>query len=166
MITISDQGFDQPLLRQTFGLFPSGVTAFCGMIDGAPEGIAASSFTSVSLDPPLVSVCVARTSTTWPKLAALPALGLSVLSSGHGMVARRLSAKGVDRFARVDWAATETWAVFVHGATLWLECKPFKTVEAGDHEIIVLAIEGLLMNPDVDPMIFHRSGFHEILRSA
>jgi len=60
----------------------------------------------------------------------------------------------------------EAGAVFVHGAALWLECKPFKTVDAGDHEIVVLAIEALLMNPDVDPMIFHRSGFHEILRSA
>lgn len=166
MITASDQGFDQALLRQAFGLFPSGVTAFCGMKDGAPEGMAASSFTSVSLGPPLVSVCVARTSTTWPKLAALPSLGLSVLSSGHDVVARRLSAKGTDRFAEVDWAESETGAVFVHGATLWLECKPFKTVEVGDHEIVVLAIEALLMNPDVDPMIFHRSGFHEILRSA
>ena len=166
MITVSDHGFDPALLRQAFGLFPSGVTAFCGMIAGAPEGMTASSFASVSLDPPLVSVGVANTSTTWPKLAALPTLGLSVLSSGHGTVARRLSARGVDRFAEVDWVETEAGAVFVHGAALWLECKPFKTVDAGDHEIVVLAIEALLMNPDVDPMIFHRSGFHEILRSA
>jgi len=56
--------------------------------------------------------------------------------------------------------------VFVHGATLWLECTPFKTVDAGDHHIVVLEIQALLMNPDIEPMVFHRSAFHEIARSA
>jgi flavin reductase (DIM6/NTAB) family NADH-FMN oxidoreductase RutF len=166
MITAADEGFDQALLRQAFGCFPSGVTAFCGMINGKPEGMAASSFTSVSIDPALVSVCVANTSSTWPKLAGLPALGLSVLSSAHGTVARSLAAKGIDRFAGVNWAGADSGAVFVHGATLWLECTPFKTVEAGDHRIVVLEIQALLMNPDIRPMIFHLSAFHEIARSA
>lgn len=161
MITSTDDRFDQMLLRQAFGCFPSGVIAFCGMIDGAPEGMAASSFTSVSLDPALVSVCVANTSATWPRLAALPALGLSVLASDHGPVARALAGRG-DRFANVAWAATEGGAVFVHGASLWLETKPYKIVDAGDHQIVVLEIDALLMNPDVEPMIFHRSGFRAI----
>ena len=68
MIRASDRRFDDVLLRQAFGCFPSGVTAFCGMLGGVPEGMAASSFTSVSLDPALVSVCVANTSSTWPRL--------------------------------------------------------------------------------------------------
>ena len=166
MITAADEGFDQALLRQAFGCFPSGVTAFCGMIVGKPEGMAASSFTSVSIDPALVSVCVANTSSTWPKLASLPTLGLSVLSSEHGTVARSLAAKGVDRFADVDLAEAESGAVFVHGATLWLECTRFKTVDAGDHHIVVLEIQALLMNPDIEPIVFHRSAFREIARSA
>lgn len=166
MITASDDRFDQALLRQAFGCFPSGVTAFCGMIDGRPEGMAASSFTSVSIDPALVSVCVAKASSTWPRLAGLPTLGLSVLSSGHGTVARSLAAKGVNRFAGVDWAQTPSGAVLVHGATLWLECTPFKTIDAGDHHIVLLEIQALLMNPDIEPMVFHRSAFHEIARSA
>jgi flavin reductase (DIM6/NTAB) family NADH-FMN oxidoreductase RutF len=166
MISAADEGFDQALLRQAFGCFPSGVTALCAMTNGKPEGMAASSFTSVSIDPALVSVCVAHSSSTWPKLAGLPALGLSVLSSGHGTVARSLAAKGVDRFGCVDWTATESGAVLVHGATLWLECTPFKTVDAGDHYIVVLEIQALLMKPDIEPMVFHRSAFHEIARSA
>jgi ABC-type dipeptide/oligopeptide/nickel transport system permease component len=56
--------------------------------------------------------------------------------------------------------------IFVHGATLWLECTPFKAIDAGDHQIIVLEIKALLMNPDIEPMVFHRSKFHEIARSA
>ncbi|BCI55637.1 oxidoreductase [Mycolicibacterium litorale] len=160
MITAVEGQFDQALLRQAFGCFPSGVTAFCGLVDGVAEGMAASSFTSVSLDPPLVSVCVANTSTTWPKLAQLDRLGLSVLAGDHGPIARSLSAKTGDRFAEVQWEATDTGAVFVHGSTLWLECAPYKRVEAGDHEIVVLQIMALAIYPDVAPMVFHRSGFH------
>ncbi|MGX9787643.1 flavin reductase family protein [Mycobacterium sp. MMS18-G62] len=162
MITAIDHQFDQALLRQAFGCFPSGVTAFCGLLDGVAEGMAASSFTSVSLDPALVSVCVANTSTTWPKLATLNRLGLSVLAGDHGPVARALASKTGDRFSAVDWMATDSGAVFVHGATLWLECAPYKRVEAGDHEIVVLQVVSLAMYPDVAPMVFHRSNFREL----
>jgi flavin reductase (DIM6/NTAB) family NADH-FMN oxidoreductase RutF len=162
MITAVDDQFEQALLRQAFGCFPSGVTAFCGLLDSAAEGMAASSFTSVSLDPPLVSVCVANTSTTWPKLATLHRLGLSVLAGDHAPIARALASKTGDRFNGIDWMATDSGAVFVHGATLWLECAPYKRVEAGDHEIVVLQIVALAIYPDIAPMVFHRSNFHEL----
>ena len=166
MITAVDDQFDQALLRQAFGCFPSGVTAFCGLLDGVAEGMAASSFTSVSLDPPLVSVCVANTSTTWPKLARLERLGLSVLADDHAPIAKALAAKNGDRFESVDWMATDSGAVFVHGATLWLECSPYKRVDAGDHEIVVLQIVALAMYPDIAPMVFHRSNFRELAPTA
>ena len=166
MIAAIEGQFDQAVLRQAFGCFPSGVTACCGLIDGVPEGMAASSFTSVSLDPPLVSLCVANTSTTWPKLAPLQRLGLSVLAGAHGTVARSLASKTGHRFGGVDWVATESGAVFVHGSTLWLECSLFKRVDAGDHEIVVLQIEALAVYPDVAPMVFHRSGFHGLAPTA
>jgi flavin reductase (DIM6/NTAB) family NADH-FMN oxidoreductase RutF len=166
MIRAVDDDFDQSLLRQAFGCFPSGVTAFCGLLDGVAEGMAASSFTSVSLDPALVSVCVANTSTTWPKLTKLDRLGLSVLAGDHAPIARALASKTGDRFDGVDWTASDSGAVFVHGATLWLECAPFKRVAAGDHEIVVLQIVALAMYPDVAPMVFHRSNFHELAPTA
>lgn len=166
MIAAVDDQFDQALLRQAFGCFPSGVTAFCGLLDGVAEGMAASSFTSVSLDPALVSVCVANTSSTWPKLAKLDRLGLSVLADDHAPVARSLASKTGDRFSGVDWEATDSGAVFVHGATLWLECAPFKRIDAGDHEIVVLQIVALAIYPDVAPMVFHRSNFRELAPSA
>ncbi|MCW2557307.1 MAG: hypothetical protein JWP55_1271 [Mycobacterium sp.] len=166
MIRAIDDDFDRSLLRQAFGCFPSGVTAFCGLLDGVAEGMAASSFTSVSLDPALVSVCVANTSTTWPKLARLDRLGLSVLAGDHAPIARALASKTGDRFDGVDWTATDSGAVFVHGATLWLECAPFKRMAAGDHEIVVLQIVALAMYPDVAPMVFHRSNFHELAPTA
>ena len=64
---LRDCPVDGTELRRAFGCFPSGVTAVCAIIDGEPVGMAASSFTSVSIDPPLASICVQKSSTTWPR---------------------------------------------------------------------------------------------------
>jgi flavin reductase (DIM6/NTAB) family NADH-FMN oxidoreductase RutF len=166
VIAAAAQELDSTLLRQAFGCFPSGVTAFCGLADGKPEGFAASSFTSVSLDPALVSICVANSSSTWPKLARTTRLGISVLASAQGGVARALASKREDRFADVPWTSNESGAVFIEGASLWLECEPFLRLPAGDHEIVLLRILALGMEPEVTPMVFHRSTFHELATSA
>lgn len=166
MIAATAQQLDSTVLRQAFGCFPSGVTAFCGLADGRPEGFAASSFTSVSLDPALVSICVANSSTTWPKLARMTRLGISVLASAQGGVASALAGKGADRFAGVPWTSTDSGAVFIEGASLWLECEPFLRLPAGDHEIVLLRILALEMDPEVTPMVFHRSAFRELATPA
>ncbi len=163
---MNDKPILEPLepqeLRRAFGCFPSGVTAVCAMVEGQPVGMAASSFTSVSLDPPLVSVCVARTSTTWPVLARACRLGVSVLSDAHSQVAQALSAKGVDRFADIDWELAEQGAIVVHGSTLWLSCSVHDSFAAGDHDVILLRIVGLQSYPEVAPMVFHGSAFRSL----
>jgi flavin reductase (DIM6/NTAB) family NADH-FMN oxidoreductase RutF len=161
-MTTAHARFDQAELRLAFGCYPSGVAAVCGMYEGQPQGLAVSSFTSVSLDPPLVSVCVAHTSSTWPTLARLRCLGVSVLAGHQGPVARSLASKTSDRFAGIAWTATDSGAVFVDGAPLWLECGIVDHISAGDHDIAVLRITSLRANPDVTPLVFHRSTFHEL----
>jgi flavin reductase (DIM6/NTAB) family NADH-FMN oxidoreductase RutF len=150
------------VLRHAFGLFPSGVTAICGMVDGHPAGLAASSFTSVSLDPPLVSVCIAHTSSTWPMLRQCRWLGVSVLAQDHGPVARQLAAKHVERFQDVAWEAAEGGAVFLQNAALWLECSVTREVSAGDHNIVLLDVAAAMPYPDITPMVFHGSKFRSL----
>ena len=163
---MSDDAVLEPIephvLRSAFACFPSGVTALCAMADGQPMGMAASSFTSVSLDPPLVSVCVAHTSTTWPVLHRAQRLGVSVLSDAHSQVARALSAKGADRFADVDWEDDETGAIFVHGSVLWLSCAVHASFPAGDHNVVLLRIVSPRSYPEVAPMVFHGSAFRSL----
>ncbi|MFB9467732.1 flavin reductase family protein [Streptomyces cinereospinus] len=155
-VTAADQ------LRRAFGCFPSGVTALCALSDGEPMGLAASSFTSVSLDPPLVSVCIQHTSRTWPKLREQPRLGLSVLAEEQDEVCARLASKEGDRFAGVDWFASDGGSVFVHGATLWLDCTVSEEVRCGDHDIVLLNVHGLSAAPDASPLIFHASRFRRL----
>lgn len=150
-------------LRRAFGCFPSGVTAVCAVIDGIPVGMAASSFTPVSIDPPLVSICVQNCSATWPKLRGLERLGLSVLAEDHDGICISLSRKTGDRFAGVAWSSFPRGGVFVHGASAWLECRVDTEVQAGDHTIVVLEVCALGASPERSPLVFHRSRFRRLV---
>ena len=149
-------------LRQAFACFPSGVTAVCALIDRTPVGMAASSFTSVSVDPPLVSVCIQKTSATWPVLKNAPRLGLSVLAEGHDAACLQLSKKEGDRFAGLEWDAGARHSLFIRGCSAWLECSLFEEVEAGDHIIALLEVHGLDTSPHTPPLIFHGSTFRRM----
>ena len=157
-----DQSLHPAELRRVFGAFPSGVTAIAALADGAPAGLAASSFTSVSLDPPLVSVCVAHSSTTWPVLRDRTRLGVSVLGAHQEQACRRLAARDGDRFASLDWRATPDGAVLIEGASAWLDCSVEQVIRAGDHDIVLLRVHELDADPAVPPLVFHASGFRRL----
>ena len=146
-------------LRQAFSVFPTGVVAVCALVEERPVGIAVNSFTSISLDPPLVAVSVARTSSTWPVLAARTRLGMSVLGSHHEALCRKLSSRTLDRFEDAEWHPTEDGAVLIDGAALWLECEVRTTFDGGDHEIILMEVLNSEVFPDVVPLVFHQSQF-------
>ncbi|MDH6436250.1 flavin reductase (DIM6/NTAB) family NADH-FMN oxidoreductase RutF [Streptomyces sp. SAI-144] len=153
---------DPVVLRQAFGCFPSGVTALCALDSGTPVGMAASTFTPVSLQPPLVSVCIQDTSSTWPRLRKASRLGLSVLAEGQDLVCRSLATKNGDRFADVGWEAGEDGSVYVLGAALWLDCSIHAELPGGDHTIVLLEIHGLKAEPERAPLVFHGSRFRRL----
>ena len=149
-------------LRQAFGCFPSGVAAVCALVDRVPVGMAVSSFTSVSVEPPLVSACIQSTSTTWPVLRERSRLGLSVLAEGHDAACRQLASKKGDRFAGVEWDAGPHHSIFIRGSAAWMEVSLFKEVEAGDHLIALLELHGLEMADGTPPLVFHGSQFRKM----
>jgi flavin reductase (DIM6/NTAB) family NADH-FMN oxidoreductase RutF len=146
-------------MRTVLGGFPTGVTALAAMHRSKPIGLAASSFTSVSLDPPLVSVCIGRSSTTWPLLSSCPRIGVSVLGADHGPACRQLSARGIDRFSGLDWRASDGGAVFLADVSAWLECSVDRQIDVGDHDIVVLRVHDLALLAHVAPLVFHGSRF-------
>src|SRR6185312_6637937 len=117
MLQMASPLVDESELRRVFGCFPSGVIAVCAIVDGEPVGMAASSFTSVSVAPALVSICVQNTSTTWPRLRRRPRLGVSVLADCHDEACLCLSRKVGNRFAEVSWREQPGGAVLVDGAS-------------------------------------------------
>ncbi|TQS44593.1 flavin reductase family protein [Cryptosporangium phraense] len=155
-------GADPRDLRDVYGAFPSGVVGLCAVVDGVPVGMAASSFVAVSLDPPLVAVCVQHTSTTWPRLRERPVVGVSVLGESHDLAARRLAAKTGDRFEGLTVATTDGGALLIDGASAWLECTVDREVPAGDHMIVLLRIEAFELERTIAPLVFHSSGFRRL----
>lgn len=153
----------EPLaLREAFGAFPSGVTAIAARVRGRPVGMSASSFTSVSLEPPLASVCVARTSRTWPQLRRASRLGLSVLSDRQEAACRQLAAPSGDRFAGLAWHELVRGAVLLEGAAAHLECSVEREIDAGDHVLVLLRVHNLSANPTVAPLVFHGSRYRRL----
>ena len=153
---------DPAELRRVFGTFPTGVTAIAACAGGTPLGLAASSFTSVSLDPPIVSVCIAHGSRTWPRLRTASRLGISVLGAHQEQVSRRLAAPARDRFATLAWRVTGEGAVFVEGSSAWLECSVHLEVSVGDHDVVMLRVHEFDSDPAVAPLVFHGSRYRQL----
>lgn len=155
---------DLETLRVAFGHHPSGLAALIAQVDGAPAVLVASSFTvGVSADPPLVSVAVQRSSTSWPLLRRARSIGVSGLAEDQAVLARRLA--GPDRGSRldgVDLAATGSDARFVDGASSWFEVVPFAEVDAGDHTLALLEVVAVRIRREQRPLVFHGSRFHAI----
>ncbi|WP_216892390.1 flavin reductase family protein [Nocardia alni] len=149
-------------LRRAFASFPSGVVGVCADLGGTPYGLAVSTFVPVSLDPPLVSFCVQNSSTTWPRLSEASHLGLSLLGTGQQDAARSLAARSGDRFAGLTLRHGAGHAVFVEGASAWLEGTIETQVPAGDHQVVILRVHRLATRADVDPLVFHGSRFRRL----
>jgi flavin reductase (DIM6/NTAB) family NADH-FMN oxidoreductase RutF len=116
----------------------------------------------VSLDPPLVSICVMRGSRRWSRLRTAPRLGLSFLGRGHQDLCRALASSDVDGFSGLDLTCTAEGAVLLPDATAWLDCTVYGEMEAGDHVIVLLRVQRLAARPSLSPLIFHSSRFHQL----
>jgi flavin reductase (DIM6/NTAB) family NADH-FMN oxidoreductase RutF len=155
----SATSLDAAALRTAFGAFPSGVVSVAATIDGTDIGLAASSFTSVSLDPPLVSVSIARTSATWPILRNAERIGLSVLAAHHDDVCRQLAGPVDQRFDGLDVIRAPSGALLLDEAAATFECTVFEELPAGDHFVVLLELHEVHAVEHASPLIFHRSQF-------
>jgi flavin reductase (DIM6/NTAB) family NADH-FMN oxidoreductase RutF len=154
--------FAPDTLRKVFSAFPSGVVSVAAHIDGAPVGLAASSFTSVSLEPALVSLSLANSSSTWPVLRRADRLGLSVLAAHHDLVCRQLAGPAESRFDGLGLRTSDTGAVLLADAVASFECSVAQEIPAGDHTIVLLRLHEIQDSGSSSPLVFHRSGFSRV----
>jgi flavin reductase (DIM6/NTAB) family NADH-FMN oxidoreductase RutF len=154
---------DPTALRRAFGAFPSGVVAVAAHVGGRDIGLAASSFTSVSLQPALASFSVATTSSTWPALRRAGHLGLSVLADHQGLVCRQLAGPAEHRFSGLAVKRTDAGAVLLADAVATFDCTIDWEIPAGDHTIVLLRLHAVEDRGVLAPLIFHRSGFGQLV---
>lgn len=136
-------------LRKAAGQFMTGVTVTTTLDrDGIPAGLTANSFTSVSLHPPLVAVCVAKDSNVIDAFEVGNGFTVNVLSADQEDVARTFSTKGIDRFAGTDWHPGLDGVPVLSGAVSVFECRLAHTYEGGDHLMFVGRVERVTWRAD------------------
>lgn len=134
---------DGAMLRRALGGFATGVTVTTALgPDGRPAGFTANSFTSVSLEPPLVLVCLGRGAASYPVFAEAGSFAVNVLSADQQEVARVFATRGADKFASVAWGPRETGAPVFRGVAAWFECRMRERIDAGDHVIVIGEVVG------------------------
>ncbi|MEV3990487.1 flavin reductase family protein [Streptomyces sp. NPDC049837] len=154
---------DPAEFRRVLGHFASGVTVVAAYDDEGPAGFACQSFASLSLDPPLVAFMVARTSSTWPRIARAGAFCVNVLGADQAGLCGAFAvsaATGADKFAGVAYeAAPATGSPRLAGVPAWVDCVVHAVHTGGDHLIVVGRVEALGASEDGDPLLFHRGRF-------
>jgi flavin reductase (DIM6/NTAB) family NADH-FMN oxidoreductase RutF len=151
--------FDEARFRKVLGHFPTGVTVVTGLVDGQPSGLTIGSFTSVSLDPPLVGFLAANDSDSWPGIQPTGAFCVNVLGAEQDNLCWRFSQVDVGfRFEGVSWESAPSGAPILGGAIAWIDCSIEEIHEMGDHRFVLGRVNALdhVEDYDVHPLLFFR----------
>lgn len=151
--------FDQKDYRRALGGFATGVTIVTVFdTEGQPWGLTANSFTSVSLEPPLISVCVSKQGRVFPVISKADRFAVNVLSHEQKDLAMLFAGKSDDRFSGIEWFTTDKSAPLLPDVSLHLDCTVYQRIDAGDHEIILGHVERYDQSPAV-PLVYCRGQF-------
>jgi flavin reductase (DIM6/NTAB) family NADH-FMN oxidoreductase RutF len=150
---------DEASYRTVLGHFATGVTIITALSDGEPIGVSANSFTSVSLNPPLVLFCASKDSTTWPKIEAAGTFTVNILGEHQEDVCRVFATRGADRFSRIGWRPSANGSPILHDALAYIDCTIQDQHDGGDHLIVVGLVHELGVLNDEGPLIFYRGGY-------
>lgn len=133
---------DPRALRNAFGTFMTGVTVVTANDkNGKPIGFTANSFSSVSLDPPLVLICLANSSSNYETLVHADGFAVNILSETQTDISNTFARPSEDRFAQIDWHKGPQGSPIIEGTCAWFDCTMHKTVDAGDHVILIGAVQ-------------------------
>jgi len=150
--------------RQLLGHFVTGVTIVTTVDEsGSPVGMTANTLTSVSLDPPLISVCVDRAAEMHRSLEQSRKFAVNILSSSQEALSRRFAEQGTRRFEGVGFQRTESGAVILDGILAHLECERVESFPAGDHTVFL----GRVVSGGTwegEPLVYYRGGYTGLSR--
>ena len=152
-------GPDARSFRDALGRLATGVTFVTAAPDGEPAGLIVNSLTSVSLEPPLVSFCPARSSLTWSRMRRAGRFGVNVLGRQHEGFALRATPAGANRFADLGWEPGQGRVPILTDALASLECEIVAEHPAGDHWIVVGRVDDLRISPIKEPLVFFAGAF-------
>ena len=150
---------DAAAIRTVVGHYATGVALITAIDGDEPVGMACNSFTSVSLDPPLVLFCAAKSSSTWPRIQTAQKWAANILGEDGEEVCRLFAQKGADRFAHLSYTTGRTGAPLLDEAIAFVDCETVAEHDAGDHVIVVGRALELGYASEGKPLLFYRGGY-------
>jgi flavin reductase (DIM6/NTAB) family NADH-FMN oxidoreductase RutF/DNA-binding IclR family transcriptional regulator len=151
---------DPGRFRHVLGHFPTGVVVVTAMrAGGEPAGMAVGSFTSVSLDPPLVAFLPDRSSTSFPRIREAGSFCINVLAGDQEHVCRAFATRGGDKYSSATWTPAGSGAPVLDGVVAWIDCDIDQVLEAGDHYIVLGRVRDLAVTQQASPLLFFRGGY-------
>ena len=150
---------DPQVMRDVLGHFVSGVTVVTAMSADGPAGFTCQSFSSLSLDPPLVAFAPSRTSTTWPQLRDAGRFCVNVLAERQSGLSRQFARSGTDKFAGVEWSPSPHGSPVLDGVVAWIDSALWAEYDGGDHTIAVARVLDLGADASRSPLLFHRGAY-------
>jgi 3-hydroxy-9,10-secoandrosta-1,3,5(10)-triene-9,17-dione monooxygenase reductase component len=146
--------------RDVLGRFATGVTVVTSMSGGEPVGMTCQSFSSVSLSPPLVLFCPAKTSRAWPQMQKSGRFCVNLLAHDQSEVSNMMASKGLDKFASVGWRpSAATGSPILEGILGYVDCTVHAVHQAGDHYIVIGRVQELDTTEAADPLLFFRGKY-------
>ena len=149
--------------KQLLANWPSGVTIVTSRDGDRVQGMTASAFTEVSLDPPLVLVCADKSTITNELIAASGVFSISILAEGQDALSNRFASKKDEhrRFENLDCETGTTGCARIPGAVAWLDCQVRQTVDAGDHYVYIGEIHAADVS-DRPPLLYFRQAYRKL----
>jgi flavin reductase (DIM6/NTAB) family NADH-FMN oxidoreductase RutF len=151
-------GLDQARFREVLGHFATGITIVTASEDDEPVGFSCQSFAALSLDPPMVILAPAKSSTSWPRIAEAGAFAVNILAEHQEAICLNFAVSGGDKFDGVAWTAGTTGAPLIKGSLATIECTLGAIYEGGDHELVTGHVVAMEVGSG-SPLLFYRSGF-------
>jgi 3-hydroxy-9,10-secoandrosta-1,3,5(10)-triene-9,17-dione monooxygenase reductase component len=151
-------GLDQARFREVLGHFATGITIVTASEQGEPVGFSCQSFAALSLDPPMVILAPAKSSTSWPRIAEAGAFAVNILAEHQEAICLNFAVSGGDKFDGVAWTAGTTGAPLIKGSLATIECTLGAIYEGGDHELVTGHVVAMEVGSG-SPLLFSRSGF-------
>lgn len=146
--------------RDVLGRFASGITVVTTMSNDEPIGLTCQSFSSVSLNPPLVLFVPARTSRAWPRIQRAGKFCVNFLAAGQSDLSNTMASRGADKFADVEWSPSAVTGSPVFADTLgYVDCTIDTVHEAGDHFIVIGRVQELVVGGGADPLLFFQGKY-------
>lgn len=157
---LPEASVDPLVFRETLGHYPTGVAVVTGLdAAGEPVGMVVGTFSSISLDPPLVSFSPQKNSASFALLRACDRFAVNVLAADQEELCRRIASGGASKFDGVGWSKAPGGSPVLDDVVAWVECDWYDVIDAGDHHIVLGLVRGLATPRPVPPLLFFQGGY-------